>query len=328
MKKDIIAYIENTTGWKIQNQTDSFAFPLYLTLTYEHFVCSISGVEMIFLIVKEKQLDLRMHGNAIKKIKEISKYDNVVLVFNETNSQVIHQLIDKHRAFVVLNKYIYLPFALMQIETFDFIDKPKIKTQEISSDADMILIGYLFNHIHNNFNIKKISLCLNRNTREVSAALTILESHNYLHLIKEGRSKKIEFIQSKEEIFDYLKDVKSPIKNTFYTKSEEVYKKATLSGSSALSENSTLLDSNIKTIAISNKVFYSLNTLYKNIECYEEDGKYKVEVWNREPSIFSDNKIVNLIYLLRVFKDNNDERISYAIEDVENKILNLVKVKN
>jgi len=55
-------------------------------------------------------------------------------------------------------------------------------------------------------------------------------------------------------------------------------------------------------------------------ECFEEDAKYKVEVWDRDPLVFSLNNRVNSLYLLRFFNYNDDERIGYALADIKKKI--------
>ena len=58
----------------------------------------------------------------------------------------------------------------------------------------------------------------------------------------------------------------------------------------------------------------------------KEDARYQVEVWNRDPFIFSIDGNVNPLYILRLLKDAHDERTEYALDDIEEKIIKNLKV--
>lgn len=319
-KQELFNYIELSTGWKIEEKELHISLPLYIKSGYELYNCSVAGFGVLFAKVKEQVSDMRMHYNAIKKIEELIPC-NVVLVFEKLGSNSINSLIKKHTPFVIEQSQIYIPFALMQLKTNNKATQLK-KHQKLTPNADMVLIGYLSNLIKNEMMIKEIATILNMELRATSSALAVLESLEYLQIRKKGTSKIVYFI-SQENAYERLKNEGlSPIKYVLYT-TKMPEDKAILSGYSALSKHSNLMDNTIKTLAVvENK---KIKQLLENIKCEKEDANYKVEVWDRDPSTFSRDGVIHKLYILRLLKNEEDERTMYALRDLEQSLKNNFK---
>ncbi len=319
-KKDLFNFIETSTNWVVNEKEIHIKMPLYIKAAYELWNTEIAGFGILFLKIKDSQIDMRIHQNAVKKIEELYPC-RAVLVFEKLDGRNVNSLIKKHISFVIENKQIYMPFALIQMQT-EHIKANQKKYNELTVDADTILIGYLDNIISNGMMIKEISQITNRDFRAVSNALDILESLNFLNIEKIGRSKQVYFIP-KLEAYERLKENnKSPIKYTFYTQ-DILDRETTFSGYSALSKYTSLIDESVKTIAVSQKILKNMNI--QELECDKDTANYKIEVWDREPSLFSYNNTINPLYLLRILKNIEDERTQYALEEIEKNIL--VKIK-
>ena len=319
-KKDLFNFIETSTNWVVIEKELHIKMPLYIKATYELWNTEIAGFGVLFLKIKDSQVDMRIHQNAVKKIEELCPC-KAVLVFEKLDGRNANSLIKKHIPFVIENKQIYMPFALIQMQTQNIKVNQKIYN-ELTVDADIILIGYLDNKISNAMMIKEISEITNRDIRSVSNALDILESFNFVNIEKIGRSKQVYFIP-KLEAYERLKEnSKSPVKYTFYTQAI-LDNKSVFSGYSALSKYSSLIDESVKTIAISQKTLKNMNI--QELEYDKDIANYRIEVWDREPSLFSYNNAINSLYLLRILKNTNDERTNYALEEIEKNIL--VKIK-
>lgn len=316
-KKDLFNYIKISTNWNINEKVLNANLPIYIKSAYELWNTQIAGVDVLFLKIKDPNIDMRIHQNAVKKIEELCSC-NTVLVFEKLDNRNSNSLIKKHISFIVQNKQIYIPFALTQIKTED--KKINLKRfNQLSVDADMILVSYLDNRITNKIMIKDIASVINKDSRMVSKALDVLLSMKLISIEKVGRSKHIYF-ESKKEIYYYLKKhIQVPIKYSFYV-NEYSSNNIVYSGYTALSIYSSLIDATIKTIAIDNKEVKSLNI--KEIECEKESAKYKIEVWDRNPSLFSKDKAINPLYLLRLFTNIDDERTEYALDEIEEEIIN------
>lgn len=322
LRKELFQYIESNTNWTIEKKQLHVSLPLYIKSGYELWNSSIAGFGVLFARVKDNNIGMTIHYNAIKKIEELCPC-HVVLVFDYLDSRSINRLINKHVPFVIKDKQIYMPFALMQMQTNKSSTTALKKVQDLTPDADTILIGYLDNRFHNEIMIKDIASIIDREARATSIALALLESLEYLRIEKHGRSKIVYFI-SKEEIYDRLKDDgKSPIKYVFYTGAKFLNEYTIASGYSALEKFSTLMDSSLPTIAISSKKLSLVSS--NNIACEKEDAQYQVEVWNRDPFIFSTDGSINPLYILRLLKGEHDERTEYALDDIEEKIIKSFK---
>jgi len=311
-KKKLFNYIETITTWSIDEHDMKLTLPLHIKLRYELYNATLAQQKVLF--AKGEESDIRNYYKIVSTLETLSDLP-VILVFDHLKSQDRERLIKKHIAFVVVEQYIYMPFALMQIDTKKITQTLK-KVKELSPLADALLFGYLVEKIKSNLMISEVSTLVNQGIREVSNALTLLEQHGFLRVEKRGRKKIVSFEYSEEILNYFITKQRSPIKATFFTnsliKDELIY-----SSFSALALHSTLVDNGIKTIAISAKNKKLLDSLE---ECFEEDATYKVEIWDRDPSLFSTKNSINPLYLLRLFKENEDERIAYAVDEIREKI--------
>jgi len=321
-KKELLDYIQKSTHWQVASQNIAIDLPLYIQASYELWGAKIEGVNILFAHAKDESMDIRLHQNAVKRLGEISDTP-VVLVFEKLNARNVESLIKKNIAFIIQDKQIYMPFVLLEIKTPP-IKNTFIKPSSLSHDADTILIGYLDCAIANGWMIKEIAKAINRELRATSKALKLLEALGYLHIEVEGRSQRIYFIPQME-IYERLKqEGVSPIKYTFFAK--EFAKDSVESGMSALSHYSTLVDEKIKSVAISHKMINAKEL--EALQCEEDESKLKVEVWDRDPSVFAYNGVINPLYLLRFFGQEEDERVEEAIENIEKQIVEKFEEKN
>jgi len=205
----------------------------------------------------------------------------------------------------------------MQIATPKQSKNLTYKSERLSPDADLILIGYLEGHIYNGMMVKEIASIIGREIRSTSVALSLLQEHDYASVKKQGRSKRVHFVSESEVYEKLLKEGLSPLKKSFFTTSQIFGNKAVKSGYSALAHYTTLMETGIPTVAISTK---AKNLLTDLDTCEEEDALYRVEVWDRDPHVFAQSSVVSPLYLLQQFKDDDDERVQYALREREEKM--------
>ena len=318
-KQEVFNYIQSTTNWKIISKELSFDVPLYIKVGYELWSAKLEEIDILLVKVKEQNSDIRLHQNVVKKLEELSS-SKIILVFEKLDSRSADSFIKKNISFIVKDKQIYMPFALLQVQTNNQ-KKILVKSTYLSIDADVILVAYLNNMISSNMIIKDISKVINRGARETSQALNVLESLEYIKIETQGRNKQIEFI-SQSEVYERLKDESIPlVKYIFFSK--ETFDNSIYSGFSALSNYSSLMDEKIQTIAIDEKQISKEDL--ELLKCDEEDAKYKIEVWNGDPFILSLNNAINPVYILRLLNNVDDERIQDAVRQIENELIKKFK---
>jgi hypothetical protein len=310
IKKELFIYIKTTTGWQVEEEEMMISFSLHLRSSYDLFAVNIAHISLMFAYAQDNSTDLRRHIKSSQNIKDRCNMP-VVLIFDYLDSRQINSLIQKRISFIVKEKYIYLPFALIQIATSNEKLKLPTKKEHLSPDADLILIAYLDQLLDDKMKIKEIANIIGREHRATSIALKLLDTLDYLKIEKYGRNKVVRFTD-KVEIFERLqKEGVSPVKHSFFTSAQIFGNKAVKSGYTALQEYSSLMDMTIPTVAISAK---SKNLIKDLKVCEEDEAIYKVEIWDRNPHTFSKEGTVNPLYLIRQFKDVDDERTEYAIE--------------
>ncbi len=315
-KQTLFTYIKKVTDWKIEVKNKEVPLPLYLRTGYTFWYVTIADMDLVFAYVKEDTHDMRLYAQAYKTLSE--KLDSqVVFVFDYLDTRQINSLIQKHIPFIVLEKYLYLPFVLMQIGTTKQSKNLAYKSERLTPDADLILISYLDGHIHNGMMVKEIAAVIKKEIRSTSAALSLLHELEYAKLKKDGRSKRVSF-EIEAEIYErVLSEGLSPLKKSFFSSSQIFGNNVVKSGYTALAYYSTLMDTGLATVAISAK---AKNLLSYLDTCEEDEALYRVEVWDRDPHAFAQSNVISPLYVLRQFKDDDDERVQYALKEIEEKI--------
>lgn len=315
-KQTLFTYIKKVTDWKIEVKNKEVPLPLYLRAGYTFWYVTIADMDLVFAYVKEDTHDMRLYAQAYKTLSE--KLDSqVVFVFDYLDTRQINSLIQKHIPFIVLEKYLYLPFVMMQIGTTKESKNLAYKSERLTSDADSILIGYLDGRIRNGMMVKEIAAVIKKEIRSTSAALSLLQELEYAKLKKDGRSKRVSFEIEAEVYERVLSEGLSPLKKSFFSSSQIFGNNIVKSGYTALAYYSTLMDTGISTVAISAK---AKNLLSDLDTCEEDEALYRVEVWDRDPHAFAQSNVISPLYVLRQFKDDEDERVQYALKEIEEKI--------
>lgn len=318
-KQEVFNYIQSTTNWNIVSIELNFNIPLYIKVGYELWSARLEEVDVLLVKVKEQNSDIRLHQNVVKKLEELSSL-KIILVFEKLDTRSADSFIKKNISFIVKDKQIFIPFALIQVKTNNQ-KNIRVKSTHLSIDADVILVAYLNNMISSNMIIKDISNLIYRGSRETSQALNVLESLEYIKIETQGRNKQIEFI-SQSEVYERLKEESIPlVKYIFFSK--EIFDNPIYSGFTALSKYSSVMDEKIQTFAIHEKQINKKDL--ELLKCDEEDAKYKIEVWNRDPFILSLNNAINPVYILRLLNSVDDERTQDAVRQIEENIIKKFK---
>jgi hypothetical protein len=109
--------------------------------------------------------------------------------------------------------------------------------------------------------------------------------------------------------------LKSPVKKIVYAKSIPVG--AVISGLDALSQVSMINPPNYPTRAIGEDSFKRQEIEIITSKDQINDLKsVKIEIWNYDPKLFSDNNHVDVLSLYASLKDAKEERIEQALEEV------------
>lgn len=312
---NIIDYISNVTGWKIEGpyQTTG-AIPLYIKSAYDIFEVRIEGKQVIFAEARQLMSNIGIHRNAQRKIEDICGC-KVVLVFESIGSREANSLISSKVPFVVPDRHIYMPFAYIALYN---IEKKKEVVREgykrLTPDADLILVGYISRVLQSGMILSEISELVCRDLRTVSQAISLLKHNGYATVHRDGRSRIVRFVPHMDAYERLMVDGLQPVLRSFFVSLASVQQLGICSGDSALSKYTQMMDGRIPTVAFGVRQSAILDNMQ---HCSREEAAVRVEVWDRDPVTFSVHKCINPFYLLRLYAHSEDERIKVEIEKLK-----------
>ena len=289
-------------------------FSVFLKENYDFY-------EMVILktrcILFEAVDDMPSISNLLKQIKQVERlteYKAVVLCKDITTYRR-KSLIENKIPFVIEDGQMYFPFLGLDIKKGKEYLEEEIK--EFSTSAQIAYLYFLYNKdvIINTTNFAET---MNINKMAASRALNELYHANLITYEiggMTGRSKEYKRIQDPDYFLIGRNYLKSPVRKVVYTKTKPSY--ALTSGVNALAELSMINPPDHPIVAIDrNKLNQEQIEIVKNRDIIKDMRMVEVELWDYDPRLFSNSDHVDLLSLYASLKEDSDERIEQALEDV------------
>ena len=320
MNKEILHYITTTTSWQIKKirtyTKESITLPIHIFNKFDIAKYRLEKVDVLFLKAKGDVCDgklLKHYTDLIGRTVDIA----VVFVLDDCDASKIQNLIKYKINFIVPDRYIYLPFALMQIETTKRKKTRPILTAKLDNTAKMILIAYLSGWIKSPITGAEIAKKLEKQPIVISKALHTLEQMEYISFKKQGRQKIVRFIEKHQTWKQCKHALYTPVKEILFTNSDLDSDLFLYSGISALSKETNLAQERLRTVAVYKRDFNRIKDELHFTD--KKDARYLIEVWDIDPKILSYKEMVNPLYLVVNFLYEEDERIRIALEELVEK---------
>ncbi len=320
MNKKLLHYISTATSWQIKKiktyTKESITLPVHIFNKFHIARYRLEKLEVLFLEAKEDSYNPRQLKQYVQLINRNIDMP-VIFVFRDCDSTKIQNMIKHKINFIVPNKYIYLPFALMQIETINPLNKITTLPSKLDNISKIILVAYLCGMIKSPVTGAEIAKILGKQPIVISKALHTLEKLEYLSFKKNGRQKIVHFIE-KYPMWQRCKhELYTPIKERVYTDSNIESDLFVYSGISALTKETNIAQETIKTVAIYKRNFNRIKNKLHLTD--KEEAHYEIEVWNIDPKLLSSDRIVNPLYLVINFLYEEDDRVQIALEELISK---------
>lgn len=295
-------------------QIEIFNTPLILA---EH-----KNQEELSILQTDKQLNIirnTLHTKVVVVLKDIAAYNR-------------KRLIEKGINFIVPGKQLYLPDLLINLREIYTPLKRKQTKEKLLPSAQFLLIYHII-HRHEKWKIqehsfKEIAQKLNYTPMAITNAADNLKYHGLVEVGK-GKEKFIHFRLDIHELWhtaikqDLL--VNPVLKTVFVEKlPDNIFLLQT--NASALPEYTDLNPSAQAFYAIEKTVFYGLQKSNSFINLNENEGKYAIEIWKYNPltlvdGLVNDMPVVDPLSLYLSLKDNHDERVEMALEQIIDKFI-------
>jgi len=292
--------------------------PVFLRNTYDFYEITILGEKYLLIEIINDMPDVNAIKKHINRIEELTG-KKVVLLYKEITRYRRKSLIENRIPFVIETGQIYLPFL-------GIILNNKVKdTKDTDNEADNYFptstqLAYLY-FLYNKgitINVTDFSKKMKFTKMTASRALNDLYDLNLLNYEiggKTGRSKEYKRIEDPEYFIKGIGYVNSPIRKIVYVDQKPL---GTLyAGLDALARQTMLNPPGYKVLAMGKEEFKNQNIkIIKNKDIIKDKKLTELQIWDYDPREFSDKNYVDTLSLYTSLKEDKDERIEQALEEV------------
>jgi len=309
-------YLRDNIDDETRIETSSYAnrIPIFLRDIYKVHKMKILETQCILLeIINEAPRigAIKKHLNTIKKITN----DQIVLYFRKITRYRRKSLIQNKIPFIMEDGQIFLPFLALYLKNIEDIMEKQIKS--FTPSGQIAYLYFLYNK-EAVVNTTEFSKLFGWTPMTSSRALNELYKAKLLTYKiggKTGRSKYYSRISDPSYFKKGREFLNSPIKKIIHIKKEP--KNSLVAGLEALSELSMFNPPGHKVRAIYGDGL-NMNDLgvVKNIDIIKDEKLLELQIWEYDPKLFTNKDIVDKASLYASLKNENDERIEQALEEV------------
>ena len=289
-------------------------FPVFLRNTYNFYEMRILGTPCILMEIAYDMPGVVTLQKHIKRIETVT-HRQVVLFYKELTRYRRKSLIENRVPFVVEGGQMYLPFLALDVKKAAEDVKTEVKHFTISAQRAYLYFLYHKNEV---VNMTECAEKLGCTKMTASRALNELYRANLLTYEiggKTGRSKEYKRIPDPEYFRKGRGYLKSPVKKVVFLETEPLG--GFIAGLDALAELSMINPPGHPVRAVGREQFDTQEReVIKNKDVIKDTQLVELQIWAYDPTQFSHTKHVDLLSLYASLKDENDERIEHALEEV------------
>lgn len=288
-------------------------FSVFLRDSYNFYEMTILGTQCVMLEAVNEMPNIVQLQKHIKQISNLTKRQ-VVLFYKDITRYRRKSLIEKRIAFVIEDGQMYLPFLGLDLK------KTKEHVVEVKRFTTPAQTAYLYFLYHKQvvINTTEFAKKLGFNKMTASRALNDLYHANLITYEiggMTGRSKEYKRIPDPDYLIKGRDYLKTPVGKIIYTKTRPLG--ALTAGMDALAELSMINPPEHPIMAIDrNKLNKEQVEIVTNKDLIKDTKLVALELWDYDPHLFSNNHHVDLLSLYASLKDDTNERVEQALEEV------------
>ncbi len=302
----------------------STELPYFIQDTYEVLPALLLGQPVTFACSKShlppaaKQIELHT-----KRLGELLKTP-VIVALPEVTPGERKQLIQHDIAFVVPGRQLFAP-RLGMILSERYTAEPR-RELELASPATQALLMWFLNHHPTTYTWHpfEVAAALGYAGMTATRAVRELLQFKLFELEERGRAKHLKLAVTRRELWEKAKShLRSPVQKTLWTYDRHILDlpDARLGGESALAKLTMLNEPQHPVIALTGESVLQAEQAGVFFEPRELADAISVQVWRYIPNIREKEKTVDPLSLWLSLKDNRDDRVQIALDEMEEKFL-------
>lgn len=289
-------------------------FPVFLRDIYNFHEMTILRTPCILIEIINEMPGVDVLKKHINRIETLTNRQ-IVLFYKQITWYRRKSLIENHIPFVIEDGQMYLPFLGL-----DLNKAPQYVEKEVKHFSSSAQLAYLYFLYRKNQVVNSTEFAEKIRFTKMTASRALRELYNANLLTyeiggKTGRSKEYKRIPDPEYFLKGRTYIQSPVKKIVYTKTEPLG--ALIAGLDALAKLSMINPPGHPIRAIGLDQFNTQKIeIIKNKDLIKDAKMVELQIWNYNPKEFTDKQYVDLLSLYASLKEENDERIEQALEEV------------
>ncbi|NOZ87181.1 MAG: hypothetical protein GXP49_13105 [Deltaproteobacteria bacterium] len=311
-------YLENLLRQELSiaplPQGKMHGLPLYLSKMYAPYQMEVFGGKLILL---RNLGETSSPGKIAKDIASLYRHFgiNVAVVFDDLTSWERKRLIENGTPFIVPGRQLFLPMFFLDLREH-FPNGPAEKPKYLSRAAQHVVLRQILLGDLEKRNMADLATLLGYSAMMMTKIRNELFALDLCEVETKGRGRYMVFPLPPEQLWPKaLTKMRSPVFKTHFLIGKISGVK--VAGASALAKRSLLKPDGLPTFAVWKKEFKSILKENSLVEIQSEEGADLVlEEWYYDPQKLSDDALVDQLSLYLSLRDNSDERIQIALEEM------------
>lgn len=316
-------YLHEVTGMKAKaDAMPVHNLPYFISRQYALYRLVIGNTTFTAAFLLEE--DEFKPAQFIKHMQQVPsiELDELCVMAESLPTYVRKRLIEKGIAFVIPNVQMYLPALGMDLRPRAG-RKKSFSAERFSPATQVVLIYWLLGRINGSVTPLALSKQLGYSAMTMSRALDELESLKVAEVKRSGKERLLTFLGERQKIWQQvLPQLRNPITHTVRILEKDLQQQNVLpAGVTALS-NITLLNKPVyPEYAITRDAWKVMKEKGIDTIPIDEPGTCLLQVWCYNPKVLEVDGNVDPFSLYLSFKNETDERIEIALDEMMERYL-------
>lgn len=294
--------------------------PQLLTGQYEFVEIELLGVPCLLMLdtrqIERSPATLRKH----MELLETKWRGHVVYVRPQVAAFNRRRLIEQKVPFIVPGNQMYLP--MMGIDLREHFRSLRTEPATVSPATQVLIIHSLLRDIKDTATPKTLAKQLGYSAMTLTRVFDELEATQLAEISTVGRERRLRWNQDKRAIWKKAEPLlRSPVTQRLHIARLEAEFPRIQAGLSALARYTMIAPPTHTVFALGRDVWKTMRRLEKPVQLPEPDTRsFELEIWSYRPALLADDDTVDALSLYLSLKDNPDERIEAALEELMRKL--------
>lgn len=293
--------------------------PFYLQSAYRLAAIDILGKPYVLMQTAGEDRSAAEVRKHLDRLAELAGAVGIYVV-PALSSFERKRLIQQRVPFIVPSNQLYLPD--LGIDLREYFRRSLAPAGSLSPATQAVLISTLLRPWQAEMHPAAIGEQLGYTPMTVSRAVRELAAANLADVVGIGRERWLRFADDPRAVWQQaLPLLRSPVRRTEWAAPEPfILQQARLAGESALAARTLLAEPAQPVYAVSAEAWKLAQRRGVRPLPPREPGAYQWQIWRYSPALESDRPVVDPLSLILSLREESDERIGLALEELEEQL--------